>query len=337
MRKLLVFLGLLLIGGASAISASVELNRDQVGLGDKVIISYSFSLDEPSLTNFSARANDILVFNHTTLASGLSSQYEWDVSNTPAGNYIMRFEVFAENGETASTTANLEITAEALLTMVTSDTVYAFDNMTTKVYNLQNMGNIPLEVSIIPTRIYSASPLYFKLGISETQDITVQIQRTESLSASLAVRGENGTLRCSLNLNINIVVPSVSVNLTDVYTFASEGFSVLHVKVTNDGNIDQNFSFLISTGEETFERFLEMEASESVEHNFTLPTSVGVKSVEMNYIDSDGSTSIVSLQLTEGTFFDRLMDMLGDSTMRGVLITFLVLVVLYLVWKVVRR
>jgi hypothetical protein len=337
MRKLLPLLLLFLISGASAITASLEIDKIQVTLDGSVTLLYSFSLDQPASTNFSAYANDILIFNHTTLDSVLSSDYEWNVSNTPAGTYTIRFLVETQDGETASTTETLEITPEPHLTMVTSDTLHAFDNITTKVYNLQNTGNIPLEVSIVPTRLYSVAPLFFALDVDQTQDITVQVQRSSSMTSSLAVRGQNDTHIYNLNLNINIIVPSVAVNLTDVYSFTTDEFSGLHVKVENNGNIDQNFTFTLSTGEETFERFLEVEAGQGTEHNFTLPTSAEVKTVTMNYVDSDGSTATETVQLVSSSFFDSIMDLFGDNTTRGIIITFLIIFVVYMLWKIARR
>lgn len=337
MRIIALLSVLMMFSAGSAITATMGLDRSQVDLGGTVVISHSFSISEPSPTNFSAMANGILIFNRTTFASSFSGEYEWNVSNTPAGNYTVQFTVSAENGETASTTEKLEIVPRAMLAMVTYDRVHAFSNITTKTYNLQNTGNVPLEVSVLPTRLYSVSPLYFALGVDETQDITVQIQKTSSISASLSVRGQNGTLSHSINLDIDIIVPEVSVNLTDVYAIPSGDFSLLHLIAVNDGNIDQNFSFIIVAGDESFDRFLEVDAQETVEHNFTLPTTSSVKSVQMGYIDSDGLPSTLSVQLAEAGIFDRISELLGDTTLRGIVITFLVIFVLYMLWKVVKR
>jgi hypothetical protein len=343
MMRRAVWLTLLLVfGTASAISAELSLDKSSAGLNEVVRIIYSFDIDEPKNVSYTVSVDGITILNDTKFLMSMSSTYDWDVGRTLAGDYSILFSVNAGT-ESASTSESLQIVPTASIFLAGADEIFCFSDVEEKKYRVSNTGNIPVRV----TTSYSGdfrtiSPLTFDLGVDEHQDVDVEILKPDTdTTATLTFTGTNGTLEDFETVNIDVIIPVVAISLDSFSSQVSGNGTVVNAIVNNSGNMDQNLTFDITTSvslsvTEDFQHTLVVPRNQRAQYNFTIPTTDRIIRVVMYYTDSDKTRQGIerTFELTAPeSILGAINSFLSNETLKGFVITIVVLVVVVVAWK----
>ncbi len=350
---LLIFM---LFNIAEGASISLLTSVEETTLGGTVSIHYEYS--EAITGNIKLTANNLTFIDADITDILVKEDYIWKVGNTPAGSYEISFVVTPDGLSSQQASEVVKVAPQVAIDLTKQELpILAFSGETNNTLNITNAGNV--EVNVRPQFIQTPasdvaiSPTLFNLKVGESREILVSVVIPSSdYNFTLKFVGESPTdetLTDAENIFVRIYKPisDIKWNVTDFYEGADNS-TMVSMELANNGNFEQTLLFILKTfsTEKTklFQQNVTMGYNSIQKLNVTIPTADKIYQIELFYKDGLNQTvkevkkfsvvfgiSVPELAIKTFTFI------FGNSTLRGMFLSALFVVILLAFFKFMKR
>jgi hypothetical protein len=306
MRKLILLfvLALVIIPFASARSIDISIDKSEVSANSEIKVSYSISFDEVETFSYQVgirgENQTIILVNDTLTDKSVSGVVNWNTKNYPAGEYeafifISPSTYWPSSKFKVLPYMDFNISAKKL-------DFFVYDKSLTKYITVNNLGNVPLFVSVSPKGIKSQAsvlPLTSNVDVNSSTNFMISIEKpTNNYNATIDFEISWGNTTKNVAVPIEVYNPIVKILVENVTLKKAGESKIVEGVIYNKGNVYRNITFVISTSKGDTKYSKVVDANSSFNFSYAFPTDEKINSLTIKYIGSDGKEKTITKGFT---------------------------------------
>ncbi|MCD6575591.1 MAG: hypothetical protein J7K73_00330 [Nanoarchaeota archaeon] len=300
MKKILFLLMfLVVISLANARSLDISIDKKELAANSEITITYSIKFDEVETFSYQVGIKGvnqtIVLLEKNVTTDSESGSITWNTQNYPAGEY--EAYVFI-SPSTYWPSSKFEILPFMDFNIsVQKLELFVYEKSITKSFEINNLGNVPIFVSLSPKGLKSESsivPLTMNIGVNGSANVLFSVEKPkDNYNASLTVEASWGNLSQEVNIPIYVYNPIVIIEAENITLEKSDNLQVVTGVVFNKGNVPRDLTLTFYTDGKDVVDNIRIPAGKSYYLNYTFPLDTKVKSLEIAYINSNGKEETI--------------------------------------------
>ncbi len=291
---LVLILCLFIFSIANARLLKIDVERSEVDAYSEVYIDYEIDMGERETFTYEIgirNGESFSIFEKTLTSQREIGSLTWNTENQEAGIYqayifmepdilwpSRKFEILPH--------FDFEINLDEM-------EIFVYDESTTKYFEIENIGNVPIFISLAPRGLKSRAelmPMTYEIDVEKSRTFLFSIEKPkEHYEAYIIIEASWEDNSIEKEIPITVYNPVVEIDIDNIEISKINDSQIIVGEITNKGNIHRNITITFNVDDRKETENVIIYPNKTFEINNSFLLNERIKSIEISYVDSNGN------------------------------------------------